>query len=316
MDDVLPDLSAFLAASRRPLLVVLGPTASGKTALSVDLALWLTAGGRPAEVINADSRQLYRLLDIGTAKVTEEERRGVPHHLFSVLNPSEEVTIAEYQRLAEAAIAEARSRGAIPILVGGSMLYISAVIDGLQPLPKADPAVRARLEAEYDADDGVTLFARLEELDPEAAIGIARQNKPYVVRALEIAETLGTRASVAKTTVDIDHDLFLIGLRRSREDTVARIHARTPLLLAGGWVEEVAALLDAGYDETAPGMKSHGYREVIAALRRHGYPSAAAIEAARNDAALREAIDAKTRQYAKRQMTWWKDDPRIHWIDR
>lgn len=309
------DFSGFIATARRPLVVVLGPTASGKTAFSVTLAHQLRGQGHLAEVVNADSRQLYRLLDIGTAKATPQEQDGIPHHLLSVLDPREPVSIADYQHLAHAVIADLHARGVVPLLVGGSMLYISSVIDGLQPLPKADPHLRLRLEQAYDVDGGVALYRELQHADPDAAAGIVPENKAYLVRAVELLHTLGAPPSAARTTQSVPYDVFIIGLRRSRASTVARIEARTPALLAAGWVEEVAGLLEAGYTEADPGMRSHGYREVITCLRGHGYPSQHAVAATQQDLRLRDAIDAKTRQYAKRQMTWWKHDARIHWID-
>ncbi len=185
-------LETYLTDAKKPLIVVLGPTASGKTAFSIELAKHVAAmgGSKTVEILNADSRQLYRFLDIGTAKVTDQEKDGVPHHLLDMLAPEQEVTIAWYKEAAERAIAEIHARGNVPVLVGGSMLYISAVIDGLEPLA-SDPALRARLEGEYDADGGKALYARLQEIDPDTASAFHPNNKPYVIRAMEIFETTG-----------------------------------------------------------------------------------------------------------------------------
>ena len=170
-------------SSRRPLIVVVGPTASGKTAFSLAIAKHL---GRNAEIINADARQLYRSMDIGTAKIRPEEMQTVVHHLLDVLDPSEEATAAWYKAEATRVINDVVDRGNVPILVGGSMLYISALIDDLQFAPGANAAVRKRLENEYDVDEGTGLYTRLMEIDPETASAFSVRNKPYVVRAMEI----------------------------------------------------------------------------------------------------------------------------------
>ena len=263
--------------------------------------------------MNADSRQLYRGLDIGTAKVTEEEKQGVPHHLFDVLNPEEEVTIAWYKERATAAIEEILSRKCVPILVGGSMLYISAVIDGLEMLPPADPALRQKLEEEYDKDRGQSLYAKLLKMDPETAAAFHPNNKPYVIRAMEILEVTGDLPSAQKKSTHSPYDLLIFGMLWERDALTKRIEARTNVLLESGWVEEVQRLRVKGYDESTPAMKSHGYREMLQAIER-AETEGRSLETVKHDKFLMEAIDAKTRQYAKRQMVWWRKDPRIHWI--
>ncbi|HRH93133.1 MAG TPA: tRNA (adenosine(37)-N6)-dimethylallyltransferase MiaA [Candidatus Peribacteria bacterium] len=293
----------FLATAKRPLLVVLGPTASGKTAFSVELALALTQAGNTLEIINADSRQLYKGMDIGTAKITAEEMKGVPHLLFSVIDPSEEITAATYQRMATETIEAVQARGNVPMLVGGSMLYISSVIDGLQPLPAKDDALRAELEAAYAKDDGVSLFAELSDIDPESAKIIPRENRPYVIRAVEIHRLTGKPKSAQLTVSSCPYDLLIFGMQWPRAELTARIDKRTPLLLRGGWIDEVKRLLAEGYTLESPGMKSHGYPEMAKAILDGVDPLSA-----------EPVIAAKTRQYAKRQMTWWKHDKRIHWI--
>lgn len=301
-------LRRHLASAKRPCIAVVGPTASGKTAFSVTLAREISrigaeGGWEGAEIVNADSRQLYRHLDIGTAKVTEQEKDGVPHHLFSVLDPSEEVTIAWYKEHATKAIEDILSRRRIPIVVGGSMLYVSAVIDGLEPLPPVDPSLRKRLEAEYEADQGKTLYAKLMEIDPETASAFHPNNKPYVIRAMEMLEATGEAPSRLKKQSASPYDVLLFGMYWERKALTDRIEARTPLLLARGWIEEVRRLKERGYDAASPAMKSHGYREVLSFVEGH-----------RTEDDLLRTINAKTRQYAKRQMTWWKHDPRIHWL--
>ena len=292
---------------QHPLFVIVGPTASGKTAYSVDLALQMMSDdpSRPVEIINADSRQLYKHLNIGTAKITEDEKRGVVHHLFDVLEPTEEITAAQYKQMAEELISDIHSRKSVPMLVGGSMLYISAIVDGLQFAGAADPALRKKLEAQYDEDEGESLYKELMELDSDAAAGIEVRNKPYVVRAIELLRAGEGSVQDQKDKKDCPYALNMYGMQWPREQLVERINARTRQLLSSGWIEEVQHLLDAGRIESDPAMKSHGYREIMGFLTR-GEPSSLDE--------LTELIAAKTRQYAKRQMTWWRKDERIQWI--
>ena len=264
-------VSAHLQEASQPLLAVLGPTASGKTAFSVDLARSIAEstaahGWRGAEIINADSRQLYRFLDIGTAKITVEEMRGIPHHLFGVLDPTEEVTISWYKEKAQSVIADVLSRKHVPMLVGGSMLYVSAVVDGLEPLPAADPQLRARLREEYERDDGKTLHARLQREDPDSAKTFHPRNKHSIIRAVEILETTGKRPSEAKTRTASPYDVLAFLLEWPRETLRKRIDARTHVLLESGWIDETWRLLARGFTREDPGMKSHGYRDIIDAI--------------------------------------------------
>ena len=301
----------LLANAESPLIVVLGPTASGKTAFSIALAQYISSLGRKAEVINADSRQLYRFLDIGTAKVSPKEMAGVPHALLNVLDPKEEATAGWYQEEVRPIIQNMQERGVVPLLVGGSMLYISSVIDALTMAPVPDTALRARLIEEYDKDEGVSLYNRLLEIDPEAAEGIHRHNKPRLVRAVEIYELLQEPKSEAVPKTELrsgdsvtPYDLLIFGMQWDRETLCKRIDTRTKAMFEEGWVEEVEDLLKQGYSADDPGMKSHGYREIISFM-----------EGSLDDLdALQEIIAAKTRQYARRQMSWWKGDSRIQWL--
>ncbi len=314
-------LTFHVRKSAHPLIVVLGPTASGKTAFSLQVAhavaesrgsTELTTGSSPmraAEIINADSRQLYRFMDIGTAKIKPEETEGIPHHLLDVLDPKEEATAAWYKAEATRVIHEVLARGNIPILVGGSMLYISALLDDLQFVASGDPVLRQKLEQQYDVDGGVALYARLMEIDPETGSAFSVKNKPYVVRAMEIYESTGGKPSQFKQKGECPWDLLIFGMEWPRENLVERINARTEQMFAGGWVDEVRLLLDRGYSIDDPGMKSHGYREIAEKITNS--------ECGMRNAEwkkLHESIAAKTRQYAKRQMTWWKHDQRIHWL--
>ncbi|NOS67428.1 MAG: tRNA dimethylallyltransferase [Candidatus Peribacteraceae bacterium] len=241
-------LQEFMKSASQPLIVILGPTASGKTAISIDLAVMLGN----TEIVNSDSRQLYKYLNIGTAKITLEEMQDVPHHLLDILDPKEEATAAWYKEEAQKVIGQIHSRGHIPMLVGGSMLYISAVTDGLT----------------FPANRGM--------------------RKPLQERK----------------HVKPSENLFIIGIDRPREEMMRRIDDRTAELFRKGWVEEVRELLRRGYTHEDPAMKSHGYREIMNFIQS-GTPS---------QEKLVDSISKKTRQYAKRQMTWWRGDPRIEWL--
>ena len=291
------------------LLVVVGPTASGKTAYSLTLAQQVPR----AEIVNADSRQLYTHLNIGTAKITKEEMQGIPHHLLDVLDPNEEVTVGWYQKEATRIIQDIHARGAVPILVGGSMLYVSAIIDNLHLAPAADDATRKRLMDEYDVDSGAALYKRLQILDPQSAATIHQHNKPHLVRAVEICELLqqpksqaipGTQRKGGKHVEQL-YDMQIFGMEWERDALVERINRRTELMFEQGWLAEVQSLLNAGYGPEAPAMKSHGYKEIMQYITT-GEPHSLQE--------LQESIAAKARQYAKRQMTWWRTDDRIEWI--
>ena len=304
-------LETFLATEpRKPLIVILGPTASGKTGFSISLAKELRSMGKTAEVVNADSRQFYRGFDIGTAKITAEEKQGVDHHLIDVLAPQDDCTISWYKQEAQRVIADIHARGNIPLLVGGSMLYVAALVDGLEPIAPGDPAIRARLDAEYDQDGGKTLFERLTDIDPETAASFPIQNKVYVVRAMEIFESTGkTKSSQQKKTPGI-YDLLMFGMEVEKEALHTKISARTKLMLERGWIDEVRGLKERGVKPSDPAMKSVGYREIFTFVEtpHWGVSTEQEIEA------LSRIIDTQTRAYAKRHMTWWKRDPRVRWV--
>ena len=315
--DLLRTVDVFLEGASKPLLVILGQTASGKTALSIELAQHV--GG---EIVNADSRQLYRYLDIGTAKIRKENMEGIPHHLLSVKDPKEEVTVGWYQKEALRVVDEILARGKIPLLVGGSMLYVSSIIDGLMLAPAADSALRTSLERAYEQDGGLKLFKRLQEVDPEAAETIHVRNKPYVIRAVEIYETLkkpkseivGRRQRVS-LSAQPDIDCLLLGVPMPRGDLKVKIAERVEEMFAAGWIEEVRDLLARGYSASDPGLKSHGYREIVQYLEELERSSSDLDLDAMQDA-LKAKIVTKTCQYAKRQHTWWRHDERIKWISR
>lgn len=342
--DLTRTIDVFLSDTPKPLIVILGPTASGKTSLSIQVAKHV--GG---EVINADSRQLYKYLDIGTAKITEEEMDGVPHHLIDVFDPKEEVTVGWFQSETTKVIDEVISRGKVPLLVGGSMLYVSSITDSLSLAPVADSALHQKLMDEYDKDGGASLYKRLMKIDPDAASNIHQNNKPRVVRAVEIYEilklpkskaisakgelrprddvsrlgcTLLERGVWSEAENDESRDsatsleksnLLIFGVEQSGGNLKRRISERLEQMFADGWIEEVRDLLAKGYSAEDPGMKSHGYREIIHYLDELDQVSSDAdIDVMKED--LKKRIAAKTRQYAKRQMTWWRNDKRIRWV--
>lgn len=291
-----------------PLLVLVGPTAGGKTTLSLKIAEDLILRGKGVEIINADSRQLYTSMDIGTGKIKREEMRGIPHHLIDVLDPREEVTAAWYKREAERVIGEIHRRGNIPLLVGGSMLYVSAVIDNLRFVECSHPHLRRDLMEDLQREGAESLHRRLQELDPEGAMSIDPRNTVYLLRALEVCITSGMTLKDAKRKSPSPYDLFILGVEVPRSQIRRRIAERTEKMFAEGWIAEVAGLLKRGYAIDDPGMRSIGYREIAEAVRMQSAEGADLI------ARLKPLIIAQTCQYAKRQMTWWRRDPRIHWI--
>ena len=284
-------------------LVIVGPTASGKSALAVELCLRMAAAGRPAEVVNADSMQLYRGMDVGTAKITEPERRGVRHHLLDVLDVSEPGSVAEFQRLARAAIADCHARGVTPVVVGGSSLYVRAVIDRLD-FPGTDADVRGRWEAELAARGAEALHALLAERDPDAAAQILPSNGRRIVRALEVIELTGEPfAATLPPFESIYPEVVLIGLDVPRDVLDARIAERVDHMIAAGFLDEVRSLVPGGLAGSPTASRALGYRQMLECLDG----SLAADEA-------REATIAGTRAFARRQDRLFRKDPRIHWL--
>ncbi|AUI64211.1 tRNA (adenosine(37)-N6)-dimethylallyltransferase MiaA [Amycolatopsis sp. BJA-103] len=282
----------------RPVAVV-GPTATGKTALAVELAL--TLGG---EVVNADALQLYRGMDIGTAKATAEERRGVPHHLLDVLDVTETASVAAYQRDARERIEDLLAAGRVPVLTGGSGLYVQAVLDDLK-FPGTDPDVRARLTAEADEIGVAAMHARLTGLDPIAATAILPTNTRRIVRALEVIEITGEpfSANLPKPG-PARYDTVLIGIDREPAELDARVDRRVELMFEAGLVGEVRTLLGQGLRDGLTASRALGYQQVIAALDGDEDFQAAA-----------EATAQATRRFVRRQRSWFRRDKRIQWFD-
>jgi tRNA dimethylallyltransferase len=280
-------------------VAVLGPTAAGKSELGLALAAEL--GG---EVINADSMQLYRGMDVGTAKLTAAERAGVPHHLLDIWPVTRLASVADYQRLARAEIEAVRARGRLPLLVGGSGLYVRAVLDDLR-FPGTDPAVRARLEAELAAAGAAALHARLARLDPAAAARILPGNGRRIVRALEVLELTGGPFTATLPEQRPVYDAVQIAV--DRDDLDARIATRVDRMWAGGFVAEVRGLLPAGLAAGPTASRALGYRQILGALE--AADPVAALEQARA-----ETVRA-TRRFARRQRSWFRRDPRVSWLD-
>jgi tRNA dimethylallyltransferase len=282
---------------RRPVLAVVGPTAAGKSALSLGLARALDG-----EVVNADSMQLYRGMDIGTAKLTLTERAGVPHHLLDIWDVTEAASVSEYQRLARQAIAEIQARGRVPILVGGSGLYIRAAIDKLE-FPATDPAVRARLEHELAQSGPAVLHARLAGLDPAAAAAILSGNGRRIVRALEVIELSGRPFSATLPEYESVLPTVQIGVELPRAELDQRVADRVGRMWQQGLVDEVRKLAAAGLREGRTASRALGYAQVLAFLDG---------ELSEREAAAQTIL--ATRRFIRRQESWFRRDPRIRWL--
>ena len=281
-----------------PIVAIVGATASGKTGLSLDLAERLRG-----EVVNTDSMQLYRGMDVGTAKLPEADRRGIPHHLLDTLTVREPATVAEFQGWARAAIDQLRGRGRTPVLVGGSALYTRAILDRFD-FPGTDETVRARWEHELASRGPLALHEVLRERDPEAAAQILPDNGRRIVRALEVGELTGQPFRAGLPAHEYaDPRTVQIGVEIDRETLDERIAVRVGAMFTSGFVEEVRHLLDRGLAEGRTAPRAIGYREVVAHLRGELTEQEAIEQTAR-----------ATRRFARRQDAWFRKDPRIVWI--
>jgi tRNA dimethylallyltransferase len=284
------------------LVVIVGATGTGKSDLSLDVAEGLARGGRPAEIVNADAMQLYRGMDIGTAKLPVGERRGIPHHMLDVLDPRDEASVADYQVDARRAIDGILDRDAVPILVGGSGLYVSSVIQDFR-FPGTDPVVRERLEAELTERGPGILFSRLRDLDPEAAASIGPHNGRRIVRALEVIELTGEPfGSGLPEGSEPWRPSTIIALRAPREELVARLDDRVEAMWRGGLLDEVRRLRYHGLGVTA--SRAIGYAQALAELDGE----LTGEEAMEQTAAL-------TRRYARRQVSWFRRYADAAWFD-
>lgn len=281
-------------------VAIIGPTASGKTALSIELAKWLDG-----EIINGDSMQVYKQLDIGTAKITKEEMQGVPHHLLDIKEPTENFSVAEYQQLVRAKIEEIKARGKLPIIVGGTGLYVQSVLyDFNFTKEEVNEEARKAYYQELEKIGPEAMHARLAKLDPETAKTIHPNNTRRVIRALEMVELSGTsKASEEHHRGDKPmYNHLILGLDMDREKLYERINLRVDMMMEKGLLEEAKALYDAGIRDTQA-VKAIGYKELFAYF--DGFCT------------LQEAIDQikqNSRRYAKRQLTYFRNKMDVHWV--
>jgi tRNA dimethylallyltransferase len=281
-------------------IAVVGPTATGKSDLAVALAHRLDA-----EIINADSMQLYAGMDIGTAKLTPAERRGVEHHLLGIWPIPKSAAVAEYQVLARLAIAAIHDRGRVPILVGGSGLYLRGALDRLD-FPGESPAIRGRLYEELAERGPAALHARLAERDPVAAAAILPTNGRRIVRALEVIELTGAPFIARMPGFESVYDCVQIGL--DRDDLDERVELRVHRMMQRGFLDEIRALLPAGLRESPTAGKALGYAQLLAVLDDAG------AVVGDLDEAVGQTIRA-TRRFVRRQRSWFRRDPRVNWLD-
>ena len=288
---------------QQPLIVIIGPTASGKSGLAVQIAQRLSEEGSPAEIISADSMQLYRGMDIGTAKVTGAEQQGVPHHLLDVLDVTEEASAADYQRQARAVIADIRRRGATPILAGGSGLYVRAVIDVIE-FPPTDTQTRADVTALWEEEGANEVRRQLRAADPESAATIKDDRR--LIRALEVVRLTGR--SFASYMPQRVHEpsvepVIQLGLRIDRELLHQHIAARVQTMADQGLLQEVRSLEAAGLRHGRTASRAIGYQQFLRV-----------IDGECSEATAVEDTVIATRKFARRQETWFRADPRIRWL--
>jgi len=295
-------MAAGGSGGKQPLIVICGPTASGKSALALALAETL-----PMEIISADSRQVYRYMDIGTAKPTGADRSSAPHHLIDVVDPDEDFTAADFCRLGREAVGAIASRAALPVVVGGTGLYIRALTDGLLPAPGRDRDLRRRLLEREKSEGEGSLHRHLQEADPPLAQRLPPGDLVRIVRALEVFHLAGRRLSELQAEHAREKKPFRtlkIAIGPEREELYRKIDARVEEMLRRGLVGEVRSLLEKGYSPTLKALRTIGYQEVIQHLDgRLSLEEAVAL------------IQRNTRRYAKRQFTWFKKDKSIIWVD-
>jgi len=283
----------------RKVIVICGATATGKSDIAIQIAQEIDA-----EIINADSMQLYRGMDIGTAKLPSGERGGITHHLLDVLDVHQDSTVAWYQELARATISEIHAREKDVVIVGGTGLYIKAILDDLN-FPDTDPQIRAKLEAEANEFGAASLFARLEELDPAAALAIDRANTRRIIRALEVIEISGQpfTANLPREDSSRYPDAMQFGLVMDREHLRERIDLRVDRMWEQGFVAEVDQLISQGIRKGVTAQRALGYSQILAMQ-----------DGAISEAEAKEDTKRATRQYARRQETWFSRDARIQWV--
>lgn len=290
-----------MMASNPVIVVIVGPTGVGKTGTGITLARQFNG-----EIISADSRQVYRYMDIGTAKPTVDEQAAAPHHLIDFLNPDEWLGLAQYQQLAYRGIDEALHHGRLPILVGGTGQYVRAVVEGWG-IPEVEPhhALRAELESFADVYGAEALGERLAQLDPESAESIDYRNVRRVVRALEVCIVTGQRFSDLRRAKPVPYRVLQIGLTMPRDALYARVDVRVDRMIEDGLVAEVQSLLERGYSIDLPAMTSLGYAEIVRYLQ-----GSCTLEQAVSD------IKVNTHRYIRHQYNWFSlENPHIKWFD-
>ena len=285
------------------ILVICGPTASGKTALAVELAL-----RHHGEVVSADSMQIYRRMDIGTAKPTREEMRGVPHHMLDVADPEEDFSVARYVDMAAKCVDDILSRGKLPILAGGTGLYIDSLLSGRTFAPfQPDSPLRGQLEEQLRREGGAAMLSRLAQVDPDSAARLHPNDEKRIVRALEVYQSTGktiTQHNLETQAIPPRYDALTLALAfERREDMWSRIDRRVDQMMDQGLVAEVQGLLDSGVPAKCTAMQAIDYKEMAAALLSGGDVRSAA-----------EEIQLRSRQYAKRQLTWFKRNKAARWL--
>lgn len=295
-------IATFFHSAKNPLIVILGPTASGKTALSLKIAKKIQNDHSKVEIISTDSRQLYKGMKIATDTIGKKDQQNIPHHLIGITTPDKPITLAQYKDLALQKIQEIRSRKHIPMLVGGTGLYISAIVENYA-MPKIPPneKLRKKLEQQAKIHGPQYLYKKLKKLDPQAAKKIHPNNVRYVIRALEINLTGGQKKSSKKQKSPFD--VFMIGINWPRAELYERINQRVDLQLKKGLVKEVKKLLGKKYRTNLPAMSSLGVKEIIPYLKGK--------QSLENCV---EILKMNTRRYAKRQMTWFRRYANVHWL--
>ena len=288
--------------TKKQIIVILGPTACGKTALSIAIAQRFNC-----EIISADSMQVYQGMDIGSAKIKAEEQNGIPHHLIDIIPPQQPFSVADFHSLADRAIEDITARGKMPLVCGGTGLYINSLVTpyNFASSTDADPQIRARLRQEFAEHGGEEMYKRLQQIDPQYANKIHHHDSRRLIRALEIYEASGQRPSdLQAANQPVKYRPVMIGLTADRARIYQLIEQRVDLMLDAGLIDEVKRLLDAGISTDAVSMQGLGYKQIAAYL-------AGEMDLAEAVATLKR----DTRRFAKRQITWFKRDPRICWFD-
>jgi tRNA dimethylallyltransferase len=289
-----------VSPKEKKVLVLVAPTAAGKTAVSLLIAQKL-----PCEILSADSRQVFRYLDIGTAKPTLEERQRVKHYFVDELNPDEDFNAAEFGKRGREIIEDIFRRGKVPLIVGGSGLYVRALVDGLFDGPSADDSVREKLRQRLEKESAEVLLEELRRVDPMAAANLLPSNIRRIIRALEVYQLTGKPISELQkqNVIEINSTPFFYGLAWERKQLYERINQRVDAMLANGLLEEVSRLKSLGYTSGLNSLQTVGYKEVFLYLEQK----------ISHDEMVR-LIKQNSRRYAKRQLTWFRADERIHWI--